>query len=122
MTDITPPDPFALSRELVTKWEQSVNAELTKLMSTSEFAKQIHESMGAPGATPKLPDKMPTLPTLATNLDIARIGERLASLEEQVAQAITLLERLTPPDAAANRAPVPRTKQFSKSVAAKKKS
>lgn len=112
MSESLPPtDPFAVQRELVSQWEKSVNALLTQHMSTSDFAKQMHEAIAA-SQTPKALGKLSGPASLATKEDVAKMGERLQAVEEQLGRVINMLEQMVPADDSAARHQVARTKRF----------
>ena len=114
MNEVPPDDPVALSRELLTQWERSVNDLLTQHMSTAEFSKQMNESMQSTSQGMKALAKMLAPVSPATKDDIAQLSRRLHDLEEQMNRALALLERLVPPDdALPPPRPVLRTRRFS---------
>ena len=115
MTEKPPVDVFSLSREMMSQWEQSLNALLTQHMSTSEFSKQVHESMASSAQIMKSLSKMSAPVSFATKEDVAEIGQRLQAIEEQLAHLATLLER-SPPQATASpsKPKISRSKRFSK--------
>jgi hypothetical protein len=115
MNEKLPVDVFSQSREMMSQWEQALNALLTQHMSTSEFSKQIHESMASSAQAMKSLGKMPAPLSFATKEDVAEIGQRLQAIEEQLAYLTTLLERSPPQAAAARSKPkISRSKRFSK--------
>jgi len=115
MSDVPPTDPFALSRELVSQWERSVNDLLTQHMSSSEFGKQMNAALASSEQTMKAIGSATAPLMVATKEDIAKLGKRLEAVEGQLARVTALLERLTPEaegDAAPSRS-IARTKRFS---------
>jgi hypothetical protein len=114
MTEKPPVDAFSLSREMMSQWEQSVNALLTQHMSTSDFSKQIHESMASSAQTMKALSKMSAPLSYATKDDVADISQRLQAIEEQLGRVTSLLERLLPEETVApSRPKISRSKRFS---------
>ena len=112
MNEQTPPDLFAISREMMAQWEQSVNAMLTQHMSTSDFSKQVHESMTSSAQAAKALSKMSAPLNYATKSDVAEIGQRLQTLEEQLARVESLLQQLLPEPASPARPTISRAKRF----------
>jgi hypothetical protein len=113
MTDTPTNDPTALSREMLTQWERSMNELLTQHMSTAEFSKHMNESMKSTAEGMKALSKLLAPVSPATKDDIAQLSTRLHDLEEQVARAISLLESLVPTATALPpKHPVARTRRF----------
>ena len=121
MSETPPTDPFALSREMVSQWEKGLNSLLTQHMSTSEFAKQMNEAMASSAQTMQALKKVLAPMSLATKDDVAQVGSRLQAIEEQLARAVALLERLAPEAdrSASLKRTVARTKRFAKADPAK---
>jgi predicted phage tail protein len=120
MTEKPPVDIFSLSREMMSQWEQSVNALLTQHMSTSEFGKQMHESMGSSAQAMKALSKMSGQFSPATKDDVTQINRSLHAIEEQLAEVTSMLQRLLPQDTPARpKRQVSRSKRFHKAAPSK---
>jgi hypothetical protein len=121
MGDTPPADPFALTRDMVSQWEKGVNALLAQHMSTSEFAKQMHEAMATSEQSQAALKKVLAPMSIATKQDVAQIMSRLQAIEESLARVVDLVERLAPKAESTPRPKpaVARTKRFSKADSAK---
>jgi len=105
---------------MISQWEQSVNAMLTQHMSTSEFGKQMHESMGSSAQAMKALSKMSGQLSSATKDDVTELSRRLQAIEEQLAEVTSMLQRLLPQETAARpKRQISRSKRFKEAAPSK---
>ncbi|HEY4441263.1 MAG TPA: poly(R)-hydroxyalkanoic acid synthase subunit PhaE [Candidatus Elarobacter sp.] len=109
-----PKDPMALWREMLGQWEKSVNALANQTMGSEEYSRRMN---GAMGASLKLQESMRDAMTtylatmnLPSRTDVARLDERVASVEAKLDRLIALVERGSAPKAPSAPRP-PRTKR-----------
>jgi hypothetical protein len=115
MSTDPPTDLFDLQRRLVAEWEKGLNALLTQEMSKSEFAEAMNRANAAAAPMQKALATYRDKVTPATKEDVAKLGERLKALEDQVGLVLSVLKRLAPEpkEPRAARSPgVPRTKRY----------
>jgi hypothetical protein len=115
MTD-QPFDPFALWRDMLSKWETSVNDLGNRNMASPEFSRFMNQAMGASvrmrhGVGEVMQRYLETM-NMPSRADIVALGERLQGIEEQVARLNASLAQLagSMPNAAMSTAGPPRTK------------
>ena len=92
-----PNDPLSLWRDMLGQWEKSVNALANQTMGSEEYSRQMN---GAMSVTLKLQETMrdamtPYLATLnmPSRAELARLDERVQSVEAKLDRLITLVER-----------------------------
>jgi Poly(R)-hydroxyalkanoic acid synthase subunit (PHA_synth_III_E) len=109
-----PKDPMSLWRDMLGQWEKSVNALANQTMGSEEYSRQMN---GAMSVTLKLQESMRDAMSsyLATmnmpsRAELARLDERVQSVEAKLDRLITLVERgsASPPPPAPR---PPRTKK-----------
>lgn len=108
-------DPLAPWRDLLSQWEQNVNALANRTMASDEYSSSMH---GAMGATLKLQETMKQFmatylasANLPSRSDVLGIAERLGGVEARLDRMTALLERIADAksgDAAPAAAPRPR--------------
>lgn len=112
-----PFDPFALWRDTLSKWETGVNDLANKNMASPEFSQFVNQAMGMSvsmqHALGEMMGKYLTTMNMPTRADLAAIGERLQSIEDQLARLSAAVERASAgaPVATTARAGPPRTKR-----------
>lgn len=121
MTD-QPFDPFAIWRDMLTKWESGMNEAANRNMATPEFSRFMNQAMGTGmrvrhGVGEMMARYLETM-NMPSRADIVALGERLHGIEEQIARLNVAVERLatSAPSAASNVAGPPRTKQPPRSL------
>ena len=114
-------DPLAVWRDLLSQWEQNVNAIANRTMGSDEYSSSMN---GAMAATLKLQETMRQFmatylasANLPSRTEVLAIAERLGGVETRLDRMTALLERLAMPrsgEAAATEPPrqrPPRTKK-----------
>lgn len=121
MSDSKEKDPLGVWRDLLSQWEQNVNAIANRTMGSDEYSSSMN---GAMGATLKLQETMRQFmatylasANLPSRAEVLGIVERLGGVEARLDRITALLERIVasrPGEAAAPAAPPrarpPRTK------------
>ena len=98
MADNEKADPLAPWRDLLSQWEQSVNALANRTMGSDEYSSSMN---GAMGATLKMQETMRQFMTayLATanvpsRTEVLAIAERIGGVEARLDRIAVLLERI----------------------------
>jgi hypothetical protein len=120
--DPKPTDPLGVWRDLLSQWEQNVNAVANRTMGSDEYSSSMNSAMGA---TLKLQETMRQFmatylasANLPSRAEVLGIAERLGGVEARLDRIAALLERIVAaqtgpaaaPAAAPPRARPPRTK------------
>lgn len=112
-----PFDPFAMWRDMLTKWETGVNEAANSNMASPEFSRFMNQAMGMSvrvrhGVGEMMSRYLETM-NMPSRADVAALGERLRGIEEQIARLNMVVERLatTAPGALPPLAGPPRTKR-----------
>lgn len=92
-----PFDPFALWRDMLSKWETGVNDLANRNMASPEFSQFMNQAMGMSvrmqHALGEMMGKYLTTMNMPTRADLVVIGERLQSIEDQLARLAAVVER-----------------------------
>ena len=84
----TPPDPFALFRDMVTQWENSVNEWGNKAMATPEAVQAMQmgtaASLKIQSATNDAMAKALSAANMPSKADVEALGARLVNIEAQL--------------------------------------
>ena len=98
MADKDKPDPLAPWRDLLSQWEQSVNALANRTMGSDEYSSSMN---GAMGATLKMQETMRQFMTaylatanLPSRTEVLAIAERIGGVESRLDRIAVLLERI----------------------------
>jgi polyhydroxyalkanoic acid synthase PhaR subunit len=109
-----PFDPLALWRDMLAKWETGVNDLSNKSMGSPEFSQFMNQAMGMSvrmqHAVGDMMGKYLTAMNMPTRADLVAIGERLQSIEDQLARISTAIERASSVESKTYDGP-PRTKR-----------
>lgn len=114
MTDKNPADPFGVFRDMVNQWEKAANEFGGKVAGSSEFAQSMQGATAMSLQIQQAVHEGMTKVLAATNIpsrdDLAALGERVGSMEAQLARIEAALG--APATASATAKPKPkRTKQ-----------
>ena len=121
MPDSKDADPLAPWREMLSQWEQNVNALANKTMGSDEYSSSMN---GAMAATLKLQETMRQFmatylasANLPSRSEVLGIAERLGGVESRLDRITALLEGIAQPSSGESPAPAtpprprpPRTK------------
>jgi hypothetical protein len=111
--DPKPADPLGVWRDLLSQWEQNVNAVANRTMGSDEYSSSMNSAMGA---TLKLQETMRQFmatylasANLPSRAEVLGIAERLGGVEARLDRIAALLERIAAAqtDPAAAPAPAP---------------
>jgi hypothetical protein len=98
MADNDKPDPLAPWRDLLSQWEQNVNALANRTMGSEEYSSSMN---GAMGATLKMQETMRQFMTaylatanLPSRAEVLGIAERIGGVEARLDRIAVLLERI----------------------------
>lgn len=109
-----PFDPLALWRDMLSKWETGVNDLSNRSMGSPEFSQFMNQAMGMSvrmqHAMGEMMGKYLVALNMPTRADLVAIGERLQSIEDQLARISAAVERGRPGEAKTYEGP-PRTKR-----------
>lgn len=113
-----PFDPFAMWRDMLTKWESGVNEAANLNMASPEFSRFMNQSMGMSmrvrqGVGEIMARYLETM-NMPSRTEVVALGDRLHGIEEQLARLNMIVERLAIAEAGASAAPAlgpPRTKR-----------
>lgn len=112
-----PFDPFAMWRDMLTKWESSVNDFANKSMVSPEFSQFMNQAGGVTmrmqHAMGEMMQKYLTAMNMPTRADVTALGERLQNIEHQLARLVEASDRTAPAELSHTRrlASPPRTKR-----------
>jgi hypothetical protein len=116
VSDSKEKDPLGVWRDLLSQWEQNVNAIANRTMGSDEYSSSMN---GAMGATLKLQETMRQFmatylasANLPSRAEVLGIAERLGGVETRLDRITALLERIAsaPAGAAAALAAPPRAR------------
>src|ERR1700687_4432125 len=97
MTD-QPPDPLALWRDMLSKWETGFNDAANRGMGSPEFSRFVNQAMGTSVRMQRglgeLMGRYLTAMNMPTRADIAALGERLQGIEEQISRLAATIEHV----------------------------
>lgn len=113
-----PFDPFAMWRDMLTKWESGVNEAANLNMASPEFSRYMNQAMGMSmrvrqGVGEVMARYLETM-NMPSRTEVVALGERLHGIEEQLSRLNMIVERLALAEAGASAAPAigpPRTKR-----------
>ncbi len=109
MPDPKDNDPLSAWRDLLSQWEQNVNAIANRTMGSDEYSSSMN---GAMGATLKLQETMRQFmatylatANLPSRAEVLGIAERLGGVEARLDRITSLLERIATAPSGATAAP-----------------
>lgn len=98
MSDSKEKDPLGVWRDLLSQWEQNVNAIANRTMGSDEYSSSMNSAMGA---TLKLQETMRQFmatylasANLPSRAEVLGIAERLGGVEARLDRITALLERV----------------------------
>jgi hypothetical protein len=98
MADAKDKDPLAPWRDLLSQWEQNVNALANRTMGSDEYSSSMNSAMGA---TLKMQETMRQFmatylasANLPSRSEVLGIAERLGGVESRLDRIAALLERI----------------------------
>lgn len=93
-----PFDPLALWRDMLSKWETGFNEVANRNMGSPEFSRFMNQAMGMSvrmqHGVGELMGRYLTAMNMPSRADIAALGERLQSIEEQIARLTAAIEHV----------------------------
>lgn len=101
-------DPFALWRDMLSKWETGANEAANRNMASPEFSRVMNQTMGLSvrmrqGVGDAMARYLETM-NMPTRADVVALGERLRGIEEQLSRLSDAVDRLA---AGSSAAPLP---------------